>query len=182
MSKHVLFIQGGGNGGYEADAALVASLQKNLSTAYSVHYPKIPDGSEQNFPGQWLEHISRAISSASSDVILAGHSLGASMLLKYLSENKIEKKISGIFLVAPPYWSGSEDWVQPLKLQEGFAHKLPKDIPIFFYQCKDDEVVPFEHFKLYQQNLPRANFREIPHGGHQLNNDLTVVADDIKSL
>lgn len=28
--KQVLFIQGGGNGGYEADAALTASLQAEL--------------------------------------------------------------------------------------------------------------------------------------------------------
>ena len=183
MSKHVLFIQGGGNGGYETDAALVASLRKTLSTAYKVHYPKmLPDESEPDFGARWLEQIGKAISSVTGEVILAGHSLGASMLLKYISENKINKDIAGIFLVAPPHWSGNEDWVQPLKLEEGFADKLPKGVPIFFYQCKDDEVVPFDHLTFYKQNLPWAIFREISYGGHQLNNDLTPVANDIKSL
>lgn len=183
MSNHVLFIQGGGNGGYEADAVLVASLRKTLSAAYKVDYPKLlSDETKPNFGLRWLEQIGRAISSVRGEVILVGHSLGASMLLKYLSENKIEKDIAGIFLVAPPYWSGNEDWVQPLKLREGFADKLPKDVPIFFYQCKDDEVVPFNHLTFYKQNLPRAVYREISHGGHQLNNDLTLVANDIKSL
>jgi len=183
MSRHVLFIQGGGNGGYEADAKLVASLRKALGTAYKVHYPKmLPDETDPDFGQRWLKQIDKEISSVKGKVFLTGHSLGASMLLKYLSENKIKKNIPGIFLISPPFWSGDQDWVQPLKLQEDFSDKLPKDVPIFFYQCKDDEVVPFEHFTFYKQNLHWAVFREIPIGGHQLNNDLTLVAHDIKSL
>ena len=183
MSKHVLFIQGGGNGGYKADEALVASLQNVLTPAYKVHYPKmLADETVPNFGTQWLKQIHKEISSAEGKVILAGHSLGASMLLKYLSENKINENIDGIFLIAPPFWSGNEDWVQPLKLQQDFSDKLPKDIPTFFYHCKDDEVVPFDHLTSYKQNIPWAVFHEISHGGHQLNNDLTIVADDIKSL
>lgn len=104
------------------------------------------------------------------------------MLLKFLSENKIQKQIDGIFLIATPFWSGDEDWVQGLKLQVNFEDKLSTDIPIFFYHCRDDEVVPFAHFTHYRQKLPWATFREIPSGGHQLNNDLTIVAKDIKSL
>lgn len=34
----------------------------------------------------------------------------------------------------------------------------------------------------YAQRLPQATVREIANGGHQLNNDLTIVAKDIKSL
>jgi predicted alpha/beta hydrolase family esterase len=104
------------------------------------------------------------------------------MLLKYLSQEKIKNNIAGIFLIATPLWSGTEDWVQPLKLQEDFSGNLPKDVPAFFYQCKDDDVVPFDHLTFYKQNLPWAVFREIESGGHQLNNDLTPVANDIKSL
>jgi predicted alpha/beta hydrolase family esterase len=183
MSKHVLFIQGGGNGGYEADVALVASLREALGTAYTVHYPRmLSDETESDFGRQWLKQIGKEISSVNGEVILAGHSLGASMLLKYLSENKIRKNIPGIFLIAPPFWSGDEDWVQSLKLQEDFSDKLPKGVPFFFYQCKDDEVVPYDHLTFYKQNLPWAVFCEIATGGHQFNNDLSLVANDIKSL
>src|SRR5687768_8632776 len=99
MSKHVLFIQGGGDGGYEADAKLVDSLRKALGKAYKVHYPKmLPDETESDFGRQWLKQMDKEISSVKGDVILAGHSLGASMLLKYLSENKIKRNFSAIFL------------------------------------------------------------------------------------
>jgi len=39
MKKNVLFIQGGGEKGYEADAKLAASLQRELGEAYHVNYP-----------------------------------------------------------------------------------------------------------------------------------------------
>lgn len=183
MIRHVLFFQGAGKEGYEADAMLVTSLRKALGNTYNVHYPQIlPDDAPPDFAAEWLMQTGKEISSIVGEIILAGHSLGASMLLKYLSENKVKKNIAGVFLIAPPFWSGDEDWVQPLKLQKDFPNKLPKDIPFFFYQCKDDEVVPFDHLITYRQNLPRAVFREISYGGHQLNNDLTMVANDIKTL
>jgi len=182
MSKNVLFIQGAGDVGYEGDVLLAASLRKALGTGYTVHYPAMPTDETPHFGWQWPKQIDKEISMVEGAIILSGHSLGASMLLKYLSENKIEKEITGIFLIAAPYWSGNEDWKQGLKLQEDFSDKLSKDIPIFFYQCKDDDVVPFEHLNFYKQNIPWAVFRELSHGGHQLDNDLTPVANDIKSL
>jgi uncharacterized protein len=53
---------------------------------------------------------------------------------------------------------------------------------ILFIQGAGDDVVPFNHFILYKKNIPWAISREMAHGGHQLNNDLTQVANDIKSL
>jgi hypothetical protein len=35
---------------------------------------------------------------------------------------------------------------------------------------------------MYASKLPQATIREIPSGGHQLDNDLTPVALDIKNL
>jgi predicted alpha/beta hydrolase family esterase len=85
MNKHILFIQGGGNGGYETDKKLVTSLRKALGAAYEVHYPKmLHDETTPDFARQWLKQIGQEISSAADEMILAGHSLGASMLLKYL--------------------------------------------------------------------------------------------------
>jgi pimeloyl-ACP methyl ester carboxylesterase len=181
MKKNILFIQGGGGEeDYAADAKLVASLQEVLGEAYTVHYPLLLNEPEPDFGrGQ---QIGKEMALIRGEVILVGHSLGASMLLKYLSENKIKKRIGGIFLISTPFWSGDEDWQQGLKLQEGFADRLPKGIPIFLYHCRDDEVVPFGHLALYKQKLPWATFREVASGGHQFNNDLSEVAADIKSL
>jgi uncharacterized protein len=113
---------------------------------------------------------------------LAGHSLGASILLKYLSEEKVEKPVAGIFLIAPPYW-GAEDWeVSEYALQEDFASKLLEELPMFFYHSRDDEWVPFAHLALYTAKPPQAIIHQFDGRGHQFNNNLSEVAWDIKRL
>jgi len=177
----VLFIQGGGDEGYKADVKLATSLQAALGKSYKVHYPQLhTDEALPDFG--WLRQIGKEIDKITGNVIVVGHSVGASLLLKYISENKINKKIDGIFLISTPFWRGDEGWEQGLKLHEDFADKLPKGVRIFFYQSRDDEEVSFGTLSLYSQKLPGAIIREIAKGGHQLNNDLTIVAEDIKSL
>lgn len=179
MKKEVLFIQGGGNGGYEEDAHMVASLQTALGPAYEVDYPRMEvDEALSDFG--WLRQIGSKMEDHKDGVVLAGHSLGASLLLKYLSEEKLQQQLYGIFLMATAFWHGDQDWVKGIKLRKDFADTLPRDVPIFFYHCRDDNEVPFDHFLLYKQKLPFARFREMAHGGHQLGNDLTPVAEDIK--
>lgn len=181
MNKHVLFIQGGGGKeDYEADAKLVASLRESLGKTYAIHYPLMADQSSADL-GR-IKQIDKEISLIKGEITLIGHSLGASMLLKYLSETEIKKKISGIFLISTPFWSGDEDWKQGLKLHEDFPDRLPKDVPVFLYHCLDDEEVPFKHLSIYAQKLPQATVHEIQSGGHQLNNDLSLVAKDIIAL
>jgi uncharacterized protein len=83
--------QGGGEEGYEADAALVISLRIALGNEYAIDYPQLkPDESAPDFG--WTYQIGKRISATKNDLILAGHSFGASMILKYLSENSVTKK------------------------------------------------------------------------------------------
>jgi predicted alpha/beta hydrolase family esterase len=106
VNKHVLFVQGGGDGGFEEDARLASSLQTELGDTYKVLYPEMP--SDDSLPDfGWLQQIRNEITAIKGEVILVGHSLGASMLLKYLSEKDVKNKISGIFLIATPFWSAA---------------------------------------------------------------------------
>ncbi|MGN6249800.1 MAG: alpha/beta hydrolase [Ginsengibacter sp.] len=179
--KQVLFTQGGGERGYEVDKKLVASLKVKLGNEYHIIYSEIrSDLAAPDFG--WTKEIGRKISDMKGKLILVGHSFGASMILKFLSEHQPMKNISGIFLISTPFWSGDEEWKKGLKLNEDFADKLPIGPPIFFYHCKDDEEVPFSQFEEYKQKIPFGIFREIKTGGHQLNNDLSLVAKDMKSL
>ena len=181
MNKQVLFLQGGGDDGYTADQAMVASLKAALGKEYSVHYPELPSDESKPDYG-WIGQIATHISKADDDVIIVAHSFGASMLLKYLSENKVQKKIAGIFLISTPFWDGDVDWQKPFELKANFAAKLPKDIPITFYHSRDDEEIPVAQFEQYKEKVIQAAFHEIKAGGHQFNNDLARVAKDVKSL
>jgi uncharacterized protein len=184
MKKQILFIQGGGEGAYEEDGQLVASLRNALGDAYEVRYPQMPNESDPGYE-PWKGQIKKELAALEGKVTLIGHSLGSSFLLKYLAEEKIEKPIAGIFLMATPYWGG-DGWkyegYETITLPEDFASKLPSGAPIFLYHSRDDEIVPFAHLALYAEKFPQATIREFDGRGHQFNNDLLEVVGDIKSL
>ena len=96
-----------------------------------------------------------------------------------------EKPIAGLFLLACPFWGGN-GWCyagyEELMLLIGGATNLSKGRQIFLYHCRDDAIVPFDLLALYAHILPEATVCERDEGGHQFNNDLSFVAEDIKSL
>jgi uncharacterized protein len=176
--RDVLFVHGGGEGAYEADEKLAASLRDALGGGYDVRSPRMPDEGSPEV-GAWKEKIAAELATMDGEAILVGHSVGANVLLKYLSEEEVEKPLAGLYLVAAPY-AGAGGWeLEEDALAEDFASKLPDDLPIFFYHGRDDEVAPFGHLALYKEKLPRATFREFDGRGHQLGDDLSEVARDI---
>ncbi len=184
MATQALFIQGAGAGAYIEDKKLADSLRQALGTEYEVRYPVMPD--EDNAPyDQWKQQVETELDTMSGPVILVGHSVGASILVKCLAEIEVDKSVAGIFLISTPFWGG-DGWqyegYQTLELPEDFASKLPQDAQVFLYHCRDDETVPFSHLALYARLLPKAKVRENDRGGHQLNSDLTMIAKDIMSL
>jgi uncharacterized protein len=181
MRKRVLFVHGGGEEAYEEDRKLAENLQHELGTAYDVRFPRMPGADSPEY-GAWRDHISQELAAPDGEAILVGHSLGASVLLKYVSEETADRPVAGLFLVATPYW-GAEDWeVGEYELHPDFASKLPDDLPVFLYQSRDDEVVPFAHLALYAEKLPRATVCEFDGRGHQFDADLSEVARDIEQL
>ena len=181
MKKRVLFDHGGGEGAYEEDKRMAASLPGVLGAAYDVRCPKMPNEDNPEYEA-WKDRIAREIAALDGEVILVGHSLGASILLKYLCEEKVEKPLAGMFSIAAPYW-GAEDWqVSEYALQENLASNRPNKLPMFFYHSRDDEWVPFEHLALYAEKFPQATVREFDGRGHQFNDDLSEVARDIGRL
>jgi uncharacterized protein len=181
MKKQVLFIQGGGEGAYEEDEKLAASLQDALGAEYHVSYPRMPN-EEDPQDEVWMAQISKELASFDGKVILVGHSAGGAVLLKYLLKEKVSKPIAGIFLMAIPYWGPEDEQDEEYTLREGFASQLPKGVPIFLYHSRDDEWVPFAHLAMYAEKIPQAIVREFDGRGHQFNNDLSEVTADIKSL
>ena len=179
MKKQVLFVHGGGEGAHEEDEKMATSLRDELGSSYDVHSPKMPNEDSPEY-GPWRDRISEELADTDGEATLTGHSLGASILLKYLAEENPEGPLAGVFLVATPYW-GAEDWeVDEYALPEDFASKLPEGVPMFFYHDREDEVVPFGHLALYKEKLPWATFSGFDGLGHQLDDDLSEVVRDIE--
>ena len=60
--------------------------------------------------------------------------------------------------------------------------RLPTKMPIFLYHGREDETAPLAHVDLYANALPIAHIRRLDGRDHQLNNDLSEVAKDIRQL
>lgn len=180
MHTHVLFIHGAGEGAFEEDGLLAASLRDALGPAYDVHYPKMPEEDSATY-ADWKAIIERELATLDDHVVLVGHSVGASVLLKYLSEDQPDKPIIALFLLATPYWGADNFWTwDEARLPEDIATKLASIPPISLYHNRDDEVVPFAHLVLYAAKLPQATIHEFDHGGHQFGNDLTEITEAIR--
>ncbi|MDB5801021.1 MAG: Alpha/beta hydrolase family [Rhodocyclales bacterium] len=175
----VLFIQGGGKGAHSADAPLANSLKRALGPKYDVHFPRMPGEADPNV-ASWKEKISSELSHIPGKVVLVAHSVGASILLRYLSEEKVEKPIAGLFLLAAPSWDEDRWNFDDLKLRRDIAEKLALVPRLFLYHARDDDVIPFAHLALHGARIPQAVVRAVDSGGHQFGNDLTSVAADIR--
>jgi pimeloyl-ACP methyl ester carboxylesterase len=78
----------------------------------------IHGGGDRGYEADEPLAIVNEIAAIPGEIILVGHSLGASMLLKHLSEHEALRRIRGVFLLATPFWPGDEDWQKGLKLRE----------------------------------------------------------------
>jgi predicted alpha/beta hydrolase family esterase len=181
MKKHLLFIQGAGEGAYEEDELLVASLQNALGSTYEVYYPRMVNEGSSEY-ADWKVQIATVLSVLDGEVILVGHSVGGSVLLKFLSGEQVENLVAGLFVIAAPYWGVDEFWRwDEVQLPQDVAAKLAGIPRIFLYHSRDDEIVPFSHLARYAEKLPQATIREVDGRGHQFGSDLADVARDIMS-
>lgn len=162
----------------EGSSHLVAYLKASLGHAYEVQCPEMPDPEHPRY-ALWKARLEEELIALAGEVVLAGHSLGGSILLKYLSEESCTLPIAGLFLVAAPYW-GKEEWeVDEYLLVEDFAATLPPIRNTFLYQSRDDEVVPFSHMAYYREKLPGAEVRELQGFGHEFRSGLPQLVHDI---
>lgn len=175
----VVFFHGAGEGAHTADSELVASLAGHLGSAVSFDYPQLPEEDDAE-DAAWLTEIGRAIGRAAAPLVLVGHSAGGYLLAKYLATEPVTKPVVAICLIAPPFPGGDENWTfEGFDLPPGFGERLPR-APVFLYASEDDNIVPFAHRALYTAAIPGSVTRTTM-GGHQLGNDLRMVADDIRS-
>lgn len=178
----LLFIQGGGEYTHlKWDNHLAASLRHHLGPDYDVHYPRMPDEARPRFAA-WKAAILAGLVRLGPKPILAGHSIGATILLHTLIQSPPARPPAGLFLIAAPF-IGEGGWPSDeITPPAGLGAALPPDLPIHLYQGGADGTVPPGHADLYAAAMPRAVIRRLPGRDHQLNNDLAEVAADIRAL
>jgi serine hydrolase len=180
-SQPVLFIQGAGNMHEpEGSGRLAAYLARELSTGYRIVAQEMPDADNPRYQ-PWRDRIEQELAAIDEDVILVGHSFGASVLLKYLAEGSYGKPVRGLFLVSAPNW-GPDGWAYAeFAVPDDVGSRLPAT-RVFLYHSRDDPEVPFAHLGYYEEHLPTAIVRPIAGSEHSFVEGLPLLVEDIKSL
>lgn len=183
MRKQILFAHSGGtqNGPGMGSYDFVKWLRESLGDQYEISYPIIEDPEAPTFE-MWETMLDQQLVQKNHPVMLIGHSLGGSMLLKYLSEQESDFNITGLFLVATPYW-GKGGWnVDDFKLKKDSSKHLPSLSELHFFHCSNDPIVPFEHLNSYKQDFPNAMVHELQCNSHVFADGLPELVEIIKNL
>src|SRR5690606_22645493 len=166
VERPVLFIHGAGETAYQEDEPLASSLRQALDSSYRVVYPHMPASFEATL-ADWTAPIALELAALAGPVTLVGHSVGATVLLKYLLDAQ-PARIASVHLLAAPFWGADDFWTWPeAALPADAAAKLANLPQLFLYHAEDDEVVPYAQLELYAQLLPAARPRRLAQGGHQ---------------
>jgi predicted alpha/beta hydrolase family esterase len=180
--RQILFVQGGGEGVHDQwDNHLVESLGGELGSAYEIRYPVMPDQADPKY-AVWKPVLQEELAALDPGAVAVGHSVGGTILIHVLAESTPKPKLSAICLISAPF-IGAGGWpTDDIEPRADLAERLPRDVPIFLYHCREDDSVPFAHVELYARMLPRAQVRRLAGCDHQLNNQLSKVAIDIRQL
>jgi len=182
MTKQVLFIQGGGEAVHdEWDNKLVASLEREPGPEYEIRYPSMPNEADPNYT-LWKAALKKEFASLDDAAILVGHSVGATILINVLAEEASGSAPSGIFLISAPF-VGKGGWPsEDIKPISDLGARLHKRSRIYLYHGSEDDTAPFGHVDLYEKAIPQAIVRRLAGRDHQLNQDMSEVAADIRQL
>ena len=182
MTKQILFIQGGGAGTHDDwDSKLAASLARELGQGYDIRYPRMPNEADPSYPA-WKTALEQEIAALADAAILVGHSLGGTILINVLAEQAPVRKLAGVFLISAPF-VGSGGWSsEDIKPKRDLGAQLPQTTPIYLFHGSKDDTAPYAHVDLYKQAIPQAHVRKLQGRDHQLNDDLSEVAADIRRI
>jgi hypothetical protein len=121
-------------------------------------------------------------SRASSGVIVEGHSTGATIVINAIADEAPGLELGGLLLLAAPF-VGDGGWpIEDIEPKSDLGAALPGPLPVYLHHGNQDETAPFEHVGLYANAIPQAVVRRLQGRDHQLNNDLSEVATDIRRL
>lgn len=152
-------------------------LKKELEQkGFQVQVPAMPKPAEPKIEA-WVSHLSKIVGDVDEHTFFVGHSIGCQTILRYLESLTADKKVGGVAFVA--------GWFTLMNLKTDEEKEIAKpwlETPIDFEKVKqhtkkffavfsdDDEIVPQENKKLFEERLGAKT--ELEHGkGHFTGSD-----------
>lgn len=183
MKVSIIIVHGAGPRAYRImSQKWVPFIKKSLLSEIEVICPEMPDPFFPRYQA-WKEKIQSTLKHIKSPLILIGHSLGGTILLKYLSEEKIPNKILGLYLISSPWFSSDKGW----SYQDFYLHKKPDELlrqfPVYSYHSSDDPIVPVDHQGIIASHFPNIVVRTLAGHGHEYKmEEFREIIEDIEQL
>ena len=154
------------------------SLSRELGDAYQVRYPRMPDEDEPNYAG-WTATIRQEMDALDDGAVVVGHSVGGTILVNALAERPPPRELRAIVLIGAPFvgaggWPGDE-----FELPHDLGRKLPQGVQVRVFHGLQDQTAPPLHTDLFANAIPQAQLHRLPGRDHQLDNDLSEVAESL---
>ena len=132
-------------------------LDEKLGRNFHIIRPRMPLQDSAKYE-EWKIHFERHLPHLKGQVILIGESLGGIFLAKYLSENKLPKKVLSTYLVCPPFDNDliGEDLVGGFNLSKKLLMINENTKNLYLMFSKDDDCVPVSHAEKFRKKLPEA--------------------------
>ncbi len=178
----VIYIHGAGaqRPGSES-GLLLEKIKHELNDSSLFHAPSMPNPNSPDCQS-WMEALDANVHKSAGPLILIGHSLGGSVILKYLSENIVETEIQHVLLLAVPFW-GSQGWnISSYHLKNENIDQLLNFNNINFFHCLDDKVVPASHLKEHLNLIPHAEGQIFKTGDHYFTDCIGKIKKQIRQL
>lgn len=180
-AKKILYIAhsagpqyGRGKGTYD----LVMHLRSKLSHEYTIRFPTITQPASPTYE-KFKKMFERTLPDISSPVVILGHSLGGSTVLKYLSEEHPPVNIEALLLLSTPFWKSD---MKEYRLKDNFQRSLDTIPRVFIYHSRHDPFVPVEHLEYYRKAFSKAIVHLLEGKDHTFPNGLPVLIKDLKHL
>ena len=177
--KNVLFIHSAGEqSDSEGSGPLAAALRAGPGAGARLVAPIMPKPSAPD-AAAWDAALAEHVREQPAPLVLVGHSLGGSVMLKYLAGHGMPDGLAGVVSIAAPFW-GMADWEQEWRLPQGFQTRLAELPRVVLYHSRDDDGVPVSHVDRYAEALPKAVVRKVDGRGHLF--DDGNVADIVRDI
>ncbi len=183
MATPVLVLHSSGpQGTGEGTEPFASRLREELGPGFEVSFPIMPGLHDPHYE-PWSERIGEILEEAEESLIVVGHSLGGSVLLKRIAERGRYSPVRGLVLVAVPFWGREAKWEREWALPEGWPDAETALPPTSLFHSRDDDVIPFSHLDRYAALLPEASVHPLDGYGHLYERgDLTLILDAIRGL
>jgi hypothetical protein len=147
-----------------------------LGDDWLVIRPQMPSALNAKY-SEWVLWFEKYLPYLEANVVLVGHSLGATFLAKYLSERPLPVSAQSLHLVAPAFACPGG-----FSLDDTVSAVAERAEVICLYHSTDDEIVPYEASVRLAEHLPTAEFVTFTDRNHFLQPEFPELIARIKRL